>query len=148
MGYSTNYVGKLQPLDGNQRLTLEQEMELESFFEEDVRDHPEWQKFLFNSYATYIDLGWGEGNTVKYNGAEKSNDMVDNVNLITAAMREKWPEFRFQGEFFCQGDEVGDVWYLRFDANGHAYRDEAINRTTICVCPNCGTAFNPNDREY
>ncbi len=38
--------------------------------------------------------------------------MAEKINLIIREMQKEFPDFGLTGEFFAQGDEVGDVWKL------------------------------------
>lgn len=94
MGYNTDFSGELR---FNKPLTTEQQDKLEMFFEEDIRDHPEWGDEFG---LTWINLDWAyneKGGAVEWSQSEKSYQMEYKIDLITRVMRETWPDFSFTG---------------------------------------------------
>jgi len=123
MGYTTKFTGCLKFAEP---ISVEQLAQLESMLDEDVRDHPEWQKQGEDEYTTYIDLALVKGEDgpvgLEWNGAEKTYGMVNAVNIITRVMRQKWPTFRLTGELLARGEDFSDNWTLRMNDDGIAHK--------------------------
>lgn len=121
MGYNTSYTGDIR---FKKPLTQEQIDHLSIFLGGDTRDHPGWRPFLpkDTSYI-HIDLEWvGNGTGLVWDGCEKSNYMVESLNFLSSVMRSRWPDFQFEGTMLAQGEEVGDLWQVKFTEDGQAYR--------------------------
>lgn len=152
MGYSTAFKGILT---FDCKISIEMINELEKFMGEDFRDHSEW---IGGSGLTWIDLqivykdGLPYG--VEWNGSEKTYDLPEKINAITANMRIVYPDFKLKGELICQGDDICDRWKLVM-VNGsatHVKIDDpkifeieydnskgTLNRCNIWyTCPRCG----------
>ena len=113
MGYSTTFKGEL-------KFTIELDAEhiakIKSFLGEDCREHPEWG----NTKLTYVDLEFTENfSGLKWDGSEKTYDLVDKVNLLIENIKKEYPDFGLYGELSAQGEEASDQWILTIE-NGKA----------------------------
>jgi hypothetical protein len=114
MGYTTKFTGTLY---FTEPITIDQLNYLETIFNEDCRDHPEWEA----PGLYYIDLDFnGEENGLIWNGAEKTYFMDKLVNVVIRLMRKHWPAFGLIGTMTAQGEDVNDRWKLIIDENGFA----------------------------
>ena len=138
MGYDTKFRGELK---FNKMLSYDQLEKLNGILGEDCRHHPEWGA----KYLTYIDYKLSKDlSAIKWNGSEKSYDMVEKINLITRLMREEWLDFKLTGQLLAQGEEIGDVWLLKIMINGMAVdlpiEMNPSSEETV-ICPNCNHHF-------
>ncbi len=135
MGYTTQFQGELK---FKTELTASQLAKVQSMCGEDCRDHPEWnRKDLY-----YIDLELTKDfSGLKWSGAEKTYDMCDLVNVVTAEMRKEWPAFQLVGSLHAQGEEIEDRWVLRINEDGIAEKKEIVIEGQRVVCPHCEQKF-------
>lgn len=151
MGYSTSYKGSLKITPD---LTPAQIDHLRSFLGEDCRDHKNWKsnkwyKKLYYTIDLDLVLKTNLGKTLEdkdeqyleWDGAEKSYDMIAQVNFLIEEMRKICPDFRLSGEFICQGDDPKDQWVLRFEKKGWAKKVTLIPTGKRHKCPLCGGIF-------
>ena len=145
MGYNTGYHGILTI---NRELTGEEVLFLfNNVLGKDFREHKEFSKYLpKNTCLTYIDLSLKKGEGYKlmhliWNGAEKSHDMVDAINLILDIMNEKFGNFKLSGGFICQGEEPEDISEIVFDENEKAIERKIQPPGILIKCPECGHKF-------
>ena len=134
MGYSTEFKGELK---FTTELTGKQLLKVKSFLGEDCREHPEWGA----TGMTYIDLELLDDFTgLKWDGSEKTYDLVYKVNLIIAEMNKEYPEFGLVGELMAQGEDFDDRWVLK--AEGYtAKREDIVMTGEKVTCPHCGEDF-------
>lgn len=78
---------------------------------------------------------------IKWNGGEKTYEMVDSVNWLVGKMREKWSDFALEGTLSAQGEEIDDKWELRFNDEGIAYKHDIELSGVRIECPNCECEF-------
>lgn len=117
MGYSTDFAGELEFVN---ELTVPQLLKIDTFLGEDCRNHSEWET---KPFVNLVDLELSSGYTgLKWNGAEKTCDLVDIVNMITTNMRKEFPDFSLKGEMLAQGEESDDQWKLIIGDDGMAYK--------------------------
>lgn len=136
MGYSTNFNGQLgfahEP-------SVKQIAALNAMFGEDCRDHPEWNA----DGLYYIDLELTEDfSAVRWNGAEKTYDLDQLVNVVTEQIRKTWPEFSFTGSLLAQGEETSDRWRLIIGSDGLASKVPVIEAAGQVECPHCHQHFS------
>ena len=138
MGYTTKFGGVL---NFKTELTGSQLAYLNTILGEDCRDHPEWK--APNLYA--IDLELTEDfSGIRWNGAEKTYDMDELVNVVIRLMKEKYPTFELTGKFVAQGEDIDDRWELII-TNGIAEKVKIIPNGTKVKCPHCEQYFYLND---
>ena len=115
MGYSTDFLGTLY---FTSEMNAEKLKYLESFFGEDVRDHPDWS-VPQNKYGPafyYIKLKLNKNKTgIEWNGWEKTHGMKEQICFILDTMMARYPDFGLHGVFEAQGEEPDDHWYLVVD---------------------------------
>ncbi len=135
MGYSTDFAGVLT---FKNELTPEQEKKLSTFLGADCRDHPEWDRLNENEkYLSWIELEFDEnGDGLIWDGAEKTYDMVEKINLILREMRKDFPDFELEGGFDAFGEIGGDIWRIGFKDGWAVYKDITLTNKTI-NCPHC-----------
>lgn len=139
MGYNTDFKGRLEIVHP---LTEEQITHLDTILDEDCRDHPEWE----TDGLYYVDLVLSSNaKYLEWNGAEKTYDLDQLVNVVITQMRKKWPEFSLSGEMFAQGENFDDRWILRIEEDGfaHKIRIKFAGKTT--TCPHCGEKFSTEE---
>lgn len=135
MGYSTDFTGELK---FNKELAASELSELKKFFGEDCRDHPEWDGA---SGLYYIDLEFNDDfSGIRWNGAEKTYDMPECINMIITNMRKKFPSFGLFGEMLAQGEDYDDRWVLTI-VDGKATRKEQPRIGQKITCPHCDGIF-------
>ena len=82
MGYSTEFIGELL---FTKELKASEIVKIKSFLGQDCRNHPEWNA----KQLTYIDLEFTDDFTgLKWDGSEKTYDLVEKVNLIIDIMKK------------------------------------------------------------
>jgi len=136
MGYSTDFKGELKFC---YELSVSELSEVKKFFGEDCRDHGDWEGTLG---LYYVDLEFlDDFSGVKWNGAEKTHDMVGVVNMITETMSRSYPDFCFNGKLLAQGEDLEDRWELVIDGNGVAKRKDIVIPGSRVECPNCNCSF-------
>jgi len=137
MGYSTEFKGEIK---FNQELTASQLAEVRKFLGEDCRDHPEWgAEDLY-----HVDLEFNDDfSGLRWDGAEKTYNMVGLVNMIVSNMRSAVSgEFGFVGEMVAQGEDYDDRWTLVCSENGWAARvDVPLTGKVAVECPRCEEEF-------
>jgi len=135
MGYSTSFTGELKFAE---ELRASELASLNKFLGEDCREHPEWG----SHNLTYIDLELTKDFTgLKWNGAEKTYDLVEKVNLIIENMKEVYSDFELTGELLAQGEDVGDVWRLVIENNVAYERKIDLSHKRKVTCPHCEEEF-------
>lgn len=136
MGYTTKFTGELL---FTKELKASELAELKKYLEEDCREHPEWNV----KNLTYIDLVLNDDfSGIKWNGAEKTYDLTEKVNLIIKQMRNVYPDFGLVGELLAQGEEAGDVWILSVENNVAREKTIDLNKNKKKVtCPHCDEEF-------
>ncbi len=135
MGYSTEFKGELR---FTSELNAKQLAALNAFFGEDCRDHKDWDA----TGLYYVDLELSEDfGGIKWNGAEKTSDLDEIVNVIIRNMRNTWPDFGLTGKMIAQGEDIEDRWILAIGKDGFAERlPMAISGKKI-TCPHCEKPF-------
>lgn len=134
MGYSTDFLGELKFTTD---LTTKQLGEVKAFLGEDCRDHPEWGR----TDLSYIDLELlDDFSGLKWDGAEKTYDLPDKINIIIEEMRKKYPEFGLEGKLLAQGEDFNDRWSLIME-NGIAVKRDIVIKGKKIQCPNCEEWF-------
>lgn len=134
MGYSTEFKGQLK---FTTELTGKQLLKVKSFLGEDCREHPEWGA----TGMTYIDLRLLDDFTgLEWDGAEKTYDLVEKVNLIISEMQKEYPDFGLTGQLVAQGEDIDDRWVLSV-VNNVATREEVVMTGEKVTCPHCGEDF-------
>ncbi len=141
MGYTTEFKGELE---FNYELSASELSEVKKFLGEDCRQHPEWEG---SKGLSYVDLEFTDDfSGLRWNGAEKTYDMVDIINMITVTMNKKYKHFCFKGKLIASGEEYDDVWELVIKEDGLAEKKE-LKLVGDCIeCPNCECMFiyNPD----
>lgn len=137
MGYSTQFAGELL---FTTEATASQLARLNQILGEDKRDHEDWP--IEDGYWYHVDLELTKDFTgIKWDGMEKTGDMVAIVNTVLALMRQEWPDFGLSGRMDAQGEEVGDVWALVVEAGGVAQKIELLLEGRRVECPHCEEEF-------
>lgn len=140
MGYYTKFKGvfKIEP-----ELKATQLAHLKQFLGEDFRDHPDWIKNEYYHNLHYsIDLQLTDDfSGLEWDGMEKSQEMVAQVNYIISQMRDICPEFKLSGKFIAQGENIQDSWELIIDETGWAKKLETPPTGTEIICPHCKKIF-------
>lgn len=122
MGYNTQFAGELK---FTTELNAEQRAKLESMLGQDCRQNPQWWNETGDDNLTDIDLQVSEdGDGLEWDGAEKTYQLVEKVNLVIREMRKTTPEFGLSGSMLAQGEDIGDVWELVIGPSGFAERRE------------------------
>lgn len=135
MGYNTRFDGELRFVT---EPTATQLAKLKSMFGEDCRDHPEWE----TDGLYYIDLELTDDFCgLRWNGAEKTYDLDQLVNVVIAQMRMKWPDFGLIGSLTAQGEDVQDRWMLTIGDDGLAHKTKLGITGKIVTCPHCDKHF-------
>lgn len=139
MGYNTKFQGELKFTNNP---TVEQLRKLQQFLGADCRKHPEWGM----EHLTFIGLQLlDDFSGIEWDGSEKTYDLVEKINLILSEMKKEYPDFGLTGELRAQGDEIGDIWKLKFDAAGNAIRKDVLMDDSIITCPHCNRVFRLED---
>lgn len=134
MGYTTNFEGEFK---FKEELTGSQLAKIKSFLGEDCRDHPEWGR----TDLTYIDLELLEDfSGLKWDGSEKTYDLVDKINLIIIEMRKEIPDFDLTGKMSAQGEEIDDKYEIIIK-DGLAVQVDIKPSGTKVLCPHCKESF-------
>lgn len=134
MGYNTEFKGELR---FTSELTASQLAKVKSFMGEDCREHPEWNTINL----TWIDMELLEDfSGIKWNGGEKTYDLVEKVNLIIDQMRIDCPNFGLEGKLMAQGEDIDDRWMLLIE-NGRAIEKKILISGTKVRCPHCDEEF-------
>jgi hypothetical protein len=119
MGYHTDFAGELKFVN---ELTASQLFKIESFLGEDCRDHPEWED-SFDLH--FVDLEFTDGFTgLQWNGAEKTYDLVEIVNMLIINICKEFPNFSLIGELRAEGEERNDNWKLIIGSDGMAHKKQ------------------------
>ena len=140
MGYTTEFKGVLK---FKNELTIPQLKRLNEMCESDFREEKtDFVPPADDNYICYIDLRLTKAmDGLEWTGAEKTYGMISAVNYILHEMRKQWPDFGLEGELLAQGDEMEDVWKLKF-VNGQAVK-EKMKLVGLIACPECGHKFVP-----
>lgn len=134
MGYNTDFKGEFK---FTKELTASQLSKISSFLGEDCRDHPEWNA----PNMTYIDLELLEDfSGIKWDGSEKTYDMVDKINLIINNMKKTMPEFGLIGKMLAQGEDIDDRYEILIQ-DGYAFEKKIQPSGSKIVCPHCEQSF-------
>ena len=121
MGYSTEFKGELK-FTGEP--TVKQLAKLKTILGQDARDHKGW---MANKYCSYIDLELLEDfSGIKWNGAEKTYEMDECVNIVLREMRKDFPDFGLTGTLLAQGEEIDDRWALTIE-------DGIVKKTMVAL---------------
>jgi len=155
MGYNTEFRGTLK---FSRDLTGPELARLKSMLGEDCRDHPEWEVSFEKvpahdtesrySGLSHMDIELTDDfDGIKWNGSEKTYDLVDKINLITAFMREAVSDFRLTGFLEARGEEFDDSWKLVIDECGWATREKVEPPQNAVTCPHCTHRFVPGDED-
>jgi len=135
MGYSTDFKGELK---FKNELTAKQLAKIKSICGEDCRDHPEWNA----GGLTHMDIELNDDfSGLRWNGSEKTDDLVEKVNYLVAEICKEWPDFRLAGELHAQGEDFDDRWVLKIDGDGFANRREIVIVGEKVQCPHCHAKF-------
>ncbi len=135
MGYSTDFKGVLK---FTTEPTAPQLAALNAMFGEDCRDHPEWN----TQDLYYIDLELTEEfDGIRWDGAEKTYNLHQLVNVVILEMRKKWPDFGLSGQLLAQGEQAEDRWALVIGEDGLAAKVDIAFTGQIVCCPECGKRF-------
>ncbi len=124
MGYNTEFSGILK---FTEPITLGQTIVLNLILGEDCRNHPEWDAMGL----TWIDLELVKDTRkmlyigLHWDGAEKTYDLVEKVNLILKLMWKQFPDFGLKGQLKAQGQDANDTWLLTMK-NRKAIREEYL----------------------
>ena len=143
MGYTTKFKGKLSFASEPKASEL---AELNTILGEDCREHSEWG----HTGLSYIDLEITKDFTgLEWNGAEKTYDLVDKVNVVIEIMKNKYPKFGLTGELIAHGEEPGDVWKLVMENNvAYERKIEPASKIKKVTCPNCKHKFKLEDDKF
>lgn len=134
MGYSTEFKGELR---FTKELTAKQLAKIKTFLGEDCREHPEWG----NVGLSYIDLELTDDfDGLKWNGSEKTYDLVEKVNLLIDNVKKKYPDFGLSGNLVAQGEDLEDRWVLSIE-NGKAVERKTAIKGRKVTCPHCDEEF-------
>lgn len=134
MGYSTDFTEELK---FTQELTASQLAKVKNFLGKDCRNHPEWEA----PGLTYVDLELlDDFSGLKWDGSEKTYDMVGLVNMIIRNMRQDMPEFGFTGKLLAQGEDIDDRWELLIE-DGFAIKKDVPQTGSKVTCPHCEEHF-------
>jgi hypothetical protein len=143
MGYTTNFNGTLK---FTRELTGSEIATVSKFLDEDCRDHPEWED---SAGLTQIDLEFsGDFDGLKWNGMEKTYDLVDKVNLVITNVRKEIPDFGLTGTMHAQGERFSDRWILAIGKDGFAHKVDIPTPDDMITCPHCEEAFSLSEIEY
>jgi NAD-dependent DNA ligase len=134
MGYSTEFSGELT---FTKELTAKQLAKVKSFLGEDCREHKEWG----DTDLTYIDLELlDDFSGLKWDGAEKTYDLVEKVNLLVKNVQKDYPDFGLTGMLSAQGEDPTDRWVLVME-NGKAVERKSVVKGKKVTCPHCDEEF-------
>lgn len=135
MGYSTQFNGGLLFA---KELKATELAYLKTILGEDCRAHPEWEA---GTNMTYMDFEFNDNfSGLRWNGAEKSYDMEEKVDLIIRLMKEKFGDFELTGFLAAQGEDASDRWTLKME-NNKAVKVPIPMATDEIKCPECGAIF-------
>lgn len=142
MGYSTQFEGELKFTTD---LKASELAELSKFLGADCREHPEWGA----SELSYIDLELTDDfSGLKWDGSEKTYELVEKINLVIENMQKKYPDFGLTGELLAQGEEVGDIWKLSMENNIAHQREIKFESKKLITCPHCEEKFFLEDDKF
>lgn len=135
MGYTTEYYGKLR---FDYDVTIGDLRYLREFLGIDTRcaNVALPNNRFFKDLPAYIDLIITDDfSGLMWNYAEKSYDMVTQVNYIIEVMKERNPDFKLSGYFDCQGEDKLDRWILKIGKDGYAEKQTVVMKGIYC--PHC-----------
>lgn len=141
MGYSTKFTGIL--LFTNP-LTIPQLKRLENILDTDLRDLDEETKLRLNILTdlSYVDLRIDKDYTgLEWDGAEKTYDLDEIVNVLLRYMQEIFPDFGLKGKLFAQGEDIEDRWWLNINESGRAEKIIIEMTGKKITCPHCEEEF-------
>ena len=135
MGYTTHFTGTIKV---SPELNLKDTARLQALMWEDIRDHKDWQECIaeFNSEPedmTYMDLEYSsQPQLLEWDQSEKTYHMAEKLQFIIQWMRRTVPTFSLDWEFYCQGEEYNDRYYVKA-------KDWRVWETEqgIMLCPHC-----------
>jgi len=108
---------------------------------EDGRDHQDEENWegvvVFRNYSwnnnykdtlTYFDLEFEYDENkipigLRWNGCEKTYDLVEKLNIIIVNTRKKFPNFGLKGKMRAKGEDMNDNWYLKIGDDGLVYSE-------------------------
>lgn len=122
MGYSTSFEGVLKFSTSITRMELD-------FINKLINDE---QCFDVEITEDFSGLRW--------DGSEKTENMVKNINVLIGYVTEKYPDFSLTGELRAEGEESDDRWILRMEDN-KAVKIYIENTPDPIFCPHCGQDF-------
>lgn len=143
MGYSTSFEGELRFVP---ELRSSELSHLKQFLGKDLRDFSgdKDAAVLCKECVYWVALDITDDfSGIKWNGAEKTYGMVDLVNFLTLKIRERCPDFYFEGELRATGEDFNDRWILRM-VDGVAVRVPLVALGDYVECPECDHTFVPN----
>lgn len=144
MGYSTSFTGELKfsrPLTGPELAYLKNHV-----LGQDVRDNIlAWSDMRYRipdvvdfDCLTWIDLELTDNfDGLRWDGSEKTYQLVEKVNLVIAIMTVEFGDFRLTGKLLAQGEDIEDRWELIMK-DQWAYRRDLPNDVGPTKCPHCG----------
>lgn len=136
MSYSTDFKGELK---FKTELTATQLAKVKAFCGAECREHKDW---LGSEGLTWVDLELlGDFSGLRWDGSEKTYDLAEKINMITANMQQDCPDFGFTGKMLAQGEDVDDRWELIIGVDGKAVRKDVVVTGTRIECPCCGDSF-------
>lgn len=135
MGYNTDFYGEL---DYKNPITDEQLGYLKQLIKTDLMNHPEWERL---NLSYYIELECDE-ECIRWDGSEKTYDMVEKVNLLIKVMREKYPDFELVGRLEAHGEEHDDIWALEIVDGVAVTKSLKVMIDEPVCCPHCKKSFN------
>lgn len=141
MGYTTTFEGVLR---FKQEPTIKQLSALAALFEEDCREHPEWD--APGLYAIDLKMA-ADFAGIEWNGMEKTYDLDKLVNVVIRQMRKTWPDFGLEGSMLAQGEDLDDRWVLTIGEDGFAQKQKVALTGKRMTCPHCGKDFLLSDTE-
>lgn len=137
MGYSTEFRGEFK---FTKELTATQLAKLKSYLDEDCRDHPEWN--VPDLYYVNLEL-LDDFSGITWNGAEKTDDLTDYLNLIINGMKEIMSDFGLKGKMLCQGENIEDRYEIVIKDGLAVHIDTKPSGAKI-ICPHCEEEFYLN----
>lgn len=134
MGYSTKFTGSLKFAHNITVKEIAALKAMECIDRREIVPAPKGEWY-------YLDLEANdELDGIKWSGAEKSYDMVGQVNYVIDKMKKDWPKFSLSGEMAAQGEDADDRWILRI-VNGRAVKIEDPPSGRKVECPECECNF-------
>lgn len=139
MGYTTQFEGELK---FNRELKASEILKLQSVSGENPDDLAGWERRNKEDELSYIQYELNKTlDGLKWDGSEKFYCAVEALNFILHNLRKESPDLRLIGFLRAQGEELGDIWEIRIDEEGWAYRKELPTMADIVECPHCSEKF-------